>query len=67
MGRNDNVVKKYFSDRRKYADLWNGGVFHGRKLICAEELEDKDSVGTIAGTKKGAEKDRVKRRELNEI
>lgn len=55
MGTKDRMVKEYFSDNRRYADLWNGGVFHGRRLVCAEELQGKDSVETVADTEKGAE------------
>ena len=31
MGEIDRKMKEYFSDRRRYADLWNGSVFEGRK------------------------------------
>lgn len=40
MGREDILLKEYFRDARRYADLWNGGLFRGKQMIKAEELED---------------------------
>lgn len=39
MGKKDIGLKSYLGDARRYADLWNGGVFEGRQMIKAEELE----------------------------
>ena len=40
MGKTDKEMKAYFSDNRRYADLWNGGLFQGRQLICPEDLQE---------------------------
>ncbi|MDE7445414.1 MAG: hypothetical protein K2N15_06925 [Lachnospiraceae bacterium] len=39
MGSQDIRLKSYLEDTRRYADLWNGGVFEGRQMIHPEELE----------------------------
>ena len=31
MGKKDILLKSYLEDARRYADLWNGGVFCGRR------------------------------------
>ncbi|MDE7353500.1 MAG: hypothetical protein K2O06_10675, partial [Acetatifactor sp.] len=46
MGKTDKEMKEYFSDNRRYADLWNGGLFQGRQLICPEDLQESSPVGT---------------------
>ena len=40
MGSQDIGLKSYLEDTRRYADLWNGGVFEGRQMIHPEELEE---------------------------
>lgn len=45
MGKKDREMKEYFSDNRRYADLWNGGLFQGRQLICPEDLRESNPVG----------------------
>lgn len=40
MGTKDIVLKTYFRDTVRYADLWNAGVFHGKQIIRAEELQE---------------------------
>lgn len=55
MGEIDRKMKEYFSDRRRYADLWNGGAFGGRQLIREEELEEAGTVATCSGPGTGVE------------
>ena len=38
MGKMDVLLKSYLGDARRYADLWNGGLFCGRQIVKAEEL-----------------------------
>ena len=45
MGKRDLDLKSYLSDRRRYADIYNGSIFHGGQQLKAEELE---LVGTVA-------------------
>lgn len=44
MGKEDIGLKAYLSDARRYADLWNGGVFQGRQMIKAEELQEANPL-----------------------
>ena len=44
MGKEDIRLKSYLSDARRYADLWNGGVFGGRQIVKAEELSEVSPV-----------------------
>ena len=46
MGKKDITLKDYLSDRRRYADLINGGVFRGRQIVCAEDLTEANAVQT---------------------
>ncbi len=46
MGKNDRVLKKYFRDKKRFADLFNGFLFGGEQVIKAEELEDKSETYT---------------------
>ena len=43
MGQEDMSLKEYVKDVQRYADLWNGAVFHGRQLVRAEELTSADA------------------------
>lgn len=40
MGNKDIGLKSYFKDATRYADLWNGGVFQGRQIVRADELQE---------------------------
>lgn len=46
MGQVDLDLKPYLSDRRRYADVYNGYIFGGRQLLKAEELEPAGTVVT---------------------
>ncbi len=43
MGKDDEVLSRYFADNERYADLINGFVLNGRQVIKAEDLEVLDS------------------------
>ncbi|MBD5540581.1 MAG: hypothetical protein HDR00_05205 [Lachnospiraceae bacterium] len=49
MGKRDLDLKSYLSDRRRYADIYNGSIFQGGQLLKAEELEPVETVVTRAG------------------
>ena len=56
MSTKDTTAKKYMSNNKRFADLFNCIVFGGRKIISADELVEKDSTELIsffdeAGTK----------------
>ena len=38
MGEKDIRLKGYFSDKERYADLWNGSLFQGREVVKPQEL-----------------------------
>lgn len=57
MGRADIAVKNWLNDNGRFADLFNGFVFNGRKIILPDELEDLDRETDILITDK---KDRRK-------
>lgn len=40
MGSKDIGLKSYLQDAARYADLWNGGVFKGKQIVRAEELQE---------------------------
>ena len=40
MGSKDIGLKSYLQDAARYADLWNGGVFKGKQIVQAEELQE---------------------------
>lgn len=44
MGRKDIGLKSYLEDARRYADLWNGGVFGGRQILKPGELHEMNPV-----------------------
>ena len=44
MGRKDIGLKTYFGDSARYADLWNGGVFQGKQILRAKELQEVTPV-----------------------
>jgi len=48
MGKRDLDLKSYLSDRRRYADIYNGSIFHGGQLLKLEELEPVETVATKA-------------------
>ncbi len=40
MGKYDDAMYAYLSDNAKFADLFNGAVFHGKEVLQADMLED---------------------------
>lgn len=43
MGKKDIALHQYFQDERRWADLLNVYVFHGKKIVKAEDILEKDS------------------------
>ena len=58
MGKMDVLLKSYLGDARRYADLWNGGLFCGRQIVKAEELEEIPPILVHANQKEVLEKQR---------
>ncbi|MCM1089817.1 MAG: Rpn family recombination-promoting nuclease/putative transposase [Muribaculum sp.] len=40
MGKYDDAMYSYLSDNGRFADLFNGAVFHGEEVLCADALEE---------------------------
>lgn len=49
MGRKDIALTTYLSDHRRFADLFNGCLFGGEKIIEQSELTEEDSVQSYRG------------------
>ncbi|MCR5728681.1 MAG: hypothetical protein K6G24_14610 [Lachnospiraceae bacterium] len=48
MGKKDIAQHDYFSNPRRFADLWNGLAFKGEQVIKWEDLKDMDSTQTYS-------------------
>ena len=48
MGKKDIAQHDYFSNPRRFADLWNGLAFKGEQVINWEDLSDLDSTQTYS-------------------
>lgn len=57
MGRKDIGLKTYFRDAARYADLWNGGIFQGRQMVKADELQEITPVYLKSDEEAAVEKD----------
>lgn len=61
MGEPDIALKKYFSDKKRLADIFNYYCYDGREEIRPEELETKDRISNILISGKGKKKYPVER------
>ena len=43
MGKKDLWQSDYFDDKRRFADMMNGALFHGKQVMKAEELGEADA------------------------
>ena len=43
MGKSDINARKYFKDKKRFADFFNGTVFQGKQVIKPGELSDCDT------------------------
>ena len=48
MGALDKKQKVYFENPKRFADAWNATVFQGEQVIKAEELQETNTVLTVA-------------------
>lgn len=44
MGRIDTITKKYMSNNKKFADVFNYFIYGGKQVIAPEELMEKDTT-----------------------
>lgn len=61
MGKNDIAVKKWLSDKKRFADLFNGTFFNGEQIICPEDLEVVESESAVLFTEKNGKDKGMKR------
>lgn len=52
MGKGNAAVKQWLGNKNRYADLFNGIVFEGKKVVLPEELEPIESESDILITDK---------------
>ena len=46
--KKDKAEKSFFSDDRRFADVFNGLVFGGRQIVHPQDLKDVDSeIGNV--------------------
>lgn len=44
MGRTDTITKKYMSDNKKFADVFNYFIYGGKQVITPDNLVEKDAA-----------------------
>lgn len=47
MGKADVAVRQWLSDKERFADLFNGTVFQGKKVVLAEDLEEQKGESSL--------------------
>lgn len=66
MGEKNNVWNRYFRDKKRFADLFNGVFFQGKTVIKADMLEElseiyEEPVGrSVVGDKEGKRLQRIR-------
>lgn len=58
MGKEDIGLKSYLKDAERYADLWNGGVFKGKEMVKAGQLQEISPILHKADEKEILERNR---------
>lgn len=61
MGKHDIAIKRWLSDKRRFADLFNGMLFEGAQIICPADLEEAESESAILLTEKNGKDKSLKR------
>ncbi len=61
MGKANVAVNRWLSDKERFADLFNGFLFHGKQIIQPEELENLDREADILITDKSGKARGVQR------
>lgn len=52
MGKADVAVRQWLSDKDRFADLFNGIMFHGERVVLPEELKERKGESDIIITDK---------------
>lgn len=61
MGKNDIAIKRWLSDKKRFADLFNGTIFEGEQIIRPDELEIIESEADILFNEKNGKNKEMKR------
>ena len=61
MGKGNAAVKQWLKNKERFADLFNGTMFQGKKIILPEELESIESEADILITDKGEQTREIQR------
>ncbi|MDO4339491.1 MAG: Rpn family recombination-promoting nuclease/putative transposase [Eubacteriales bacterium] len=64
MQEQDAVSIEYFEDEERFADLLNGYLFHGRELVKAEDIQEKNRSVSLIRKNKGKMKAEVLMRDV---
>jgi len=54
MGKHDEVLYEFFSDDDRFADFFNGAVFHGETVVRAELLEEASERCSVEQVKENS-------------
>lgn len=61
MGKGNAAVRQWMSDRKRFADLFNGSVFHGEQIVMPDALKLVESESDILLTDKEGKKRELQR------
>lgn len=61
MGKTNVAVNRWLADNERFADLFNGFMFHGKQIIKPEDLENLDREADILITDKSGKTRGVQR------
>ena len=61
MGKTNVAVNRWLADNERFADLFNGFMFHGKQIIQPEDLENLDREADILITDKSGKTRGVQR------
>jgi len=61
MGKNDMAVRKWLSDKRRFADLCNASLFGGKEIVLQKDLKIADSRSDLIFTNKQGKQEGVQR------
>lgn len=64
MQERDIVTNTYWADNERFADIMNVGMFHGKKVLTADKLEEKDSNSAALAEQPNKKKGIQKRRDV---
>lgn len=61
MGRNDIVMKRWLSDKERFADFVNGSLFQGKQVFSAENLRKEEKEQSVIVQNQGGKESIVQK------